>query len=151
MAHLTDEEKKVLIGDELTESTAEIAELCFPGQERPPKVFSDFLAHLLGRTTVLASSAVLGVVKPMGARLDALEIRQRTAGERLDQLESRQNTNTTRVGELNLRLNGRAEQIDALADQLGQDGDVARLEQLVYKLAADVEALKERAAGDGGA
>lgn len=145
---MTDDEKKLLIGDELTTSTTEIAELCFPGQERPPKVFSDFLAHLLGRATVLASSAVLGVVKPLNARLDQTDIRLRTLAERISGLEGRQDTNTRNIGDMHRRLNGRADQIDALLDRLNPGGEVDQLTQLLYSLARDVEQLKERAAGD---
>lgn len=146
---VTDDEKKLLIGDELTTSSTALAAFCFPGQDRAPQVFSDFLAHLLGRATVLASSAVLGVIKPVNAEIEQMNIRMRTLGERIDGLERRQNTNTTRVGELNLRVNGRAEQADKLADQLTANaGDLDVLTQLVYKLASEVEQLKSRAQGD---
>jgi hypothetical protein len=146
---VTDEEKQLLIGDELTKSSAALVALCWPDNDQAPAIVSDFLAHLLGRATALASSAVLGLIKPVNARLDQIDIQQRTAGERLSGLEGRQNTNTTRIGELHLRLNGRAEQIDKLLDRLTPGGEVDQLTQLLYTLATKVEDLEKQAHGDG--
>lgn len=145
---VTDDEKHLLIGDELTTSSGALVALCWPDNATAPAIVSDFLAHLLGRATVLASSAVLGVIKPVNARLDAIEIQQRTVGERLAGLEGRQNTNTARLAELHLRLNGRAEQIDKLLDRLTPGGEVEQLTQMLYALAVKVERLEQRAAGD---
>lgn len=148
---VTDEEKKLLIGDELTTSSAALVKLCWPDNEQTPQIVSDFLAHLLGRAAALASSAVLGVFRPANARLDQMEIQQRTVGERLNALEGRQNTNTTRVGEFNLRLNGFSDQLYALLDQLGPEGSIAELERAMYRVATEMEEIKAQRQdrGDG--
>lgn len=148
--NVTDDEKKLLIGDELTRSSTALVALCWPDDASAPAIVSDFLAHLLGRATVLASSAVLGVIKPVNARLDQVETQLRTVGERLNGLEGRQNTNTSRVGDLNLRLNGHAEKIHTLLDLAEPGGAVDELTQLIYKLATEVEQIKAgRDRGDG--
>lgn len=134
---MTDDEKKLLIGDELTKSSTALVALCWPDNETAPRIVSDFLAHLLGRATALASSAVLGITRPHADRLDAIE--------------RRQDTNSNRISELHRRLNGRSDQIDRLLDRLIPGGEVDQLTQLLYRLSDDVEQLKARAAGDGSA
>lgn len=145
---MTDDEKKLLIGDELTTSSTALVALCWPNNEQAPKIVSDFLAHLLGRATVLASSAVLGVFKPANERLDQIDHKLRTVGERLSTLEGRQNTNTRNVGDLNLRVNGHSDHLHKLLDQLAPGGPVDELTHLVYRLATQVERLEKRAGDD---
>lgn len=135
---MNDNDKHLLIGDELTQLTDALVRLFWPAHERTPAVVSDFLAHLLGRVTVLASSAVLGVTRPLLPLI-----------ERVDVIERRQHSNSDRIAELHLRLNGRSDQIDQLLDRLLPGGEIDQMQQALMRLAVDVEALKTRAAGDG--
>lgn len=131
---MTDDEKKLLIGDELSMSSTALIQLCWPDNERAPAIVGDFLAHLLGRAAALASSAVLGVVRPFEQRLSAVE--------------ARQNSNSARLNELHLRLNGHADHIDRLLDRLLPGAEVDQMAQAIALLALEVEALKSRQVGD---
>lgn len=132
---MNDKDRKLLIGDELTQAADALVRLCWPDNEYAPAILGDFLAHLLGRATALASSAVVSVFRPFDERVGAIE--------------RRQHTNSDRITELHLRLNGRSDQIDQLLDRLSPGGEVEQMQEALTRLATDVEALKARAAGDG--